>query len=194
MGVGRLVATALAVTSLALTCTSCRDSAPSTAGASASSSPAPRLGGPRIAAAPVPHGAMSRLERPVAARIAAVARRQGLRLDYLHCPAWDHTMPMRLTCTGWFDGVTAEVLLRLHRVAYGSVVFDARIGRGVIATSALVRRLREHGAEHVDCGRVPAYPARVGLEVVCATGTGSSRRYVTATVTDTSGAVAILHD
>ena len=194
MGVGRLVATALALATLALGA-ACTGGDPPAAGAADSPAPAARpVGGPAVDPVPTPGAAMSRLERPVAARIAAVARRQGLTLDYLDCPAWDHAMPGRMTCRGWFDGVTADVLLRLHRVSGGSVVFDARIGAGVIATRALVRRLRERGEEQVDCGNVPAYPARVGLEVVCRTGPADAPGYVTATVTDAKGSVAIVDD
>jgi hypothetical protein len=135
---------------------------------------------------------MSSLERPVAARLARVAARQGLHLDYLRCPRWDHAMPGRLTCTGWFDGVAADVEVRLRPVVGGSLEFDARIGDGVVATRTLVRRIEQHGGTHVDCGTTPAYPARVGLEVVCATGPQAHRHYVVATVTDRAGSVEIV--
>lgn len=161
------------------------------AGRRGSPSAAPALGGPPAGISAPPTTLMDRLERPVAARLARQARAQGLTLDYLDCPGWDHTMPSRLVCTGWFDGVPTEVRVRLRYVAGGSVTFDATIGDGVIATRNLVGRLRDRGYADANCGDRAAYPARVGLQVVCAVGSGAARRYLVATVTSRSGGVVI---
>jgi hypothetical protein len=134
---------------------------------------------------------MTRLERPIAARLAHEAAAEGLGLDYLRCPPWDGRMPHRLRCTGWFDGVRAPVLVRLTTLAGGSLGFDARIGPGVVATANLVEELRTHGYTHVDCGDRPAYPSRVGLRLVCGVTEHGTRRYVVATVGSRSGAVSI---
>ena len=190
MVVARFVATVLALPALALGAAACSGDPPPAA--APSQRPVPTPGGPTVAAASPPARPMTRLERPVASRLARVAALQGLHLDYLHCPRWDHAMPGRLTCTGWFDGVTADVEVRLRQVAGGSLEFEARIGHGVVATRTLVRRIEQHGATDVDCGSTPAYPARVGLKVVCATGPAAHRHYVVATVTDPAGSVEIV--
>lgn len=158
---------------------------------SPSSQVAPRLGGPAFEPVPVPTQPMGRLERPIAASLAAKARAEGLTLDYLACPTWDRAMPHRLRCTGYFDGVKAPVLVRIATVAGGSVAFDAEIGNGVVSTRNLVRHLHRHGFTDVDCGDRAAYPSRTGLRVVCAVSRNGSRKYVVATVTNGSGAVAI---
>ncbi len=155
------------------------------------SSPTRAVGGPQVPPAAVPTTPMDSLERPIAAQLRRRAAAEGLHLGYLACPHWDHHMPARLTCTGYFDGVRAPVLVRLTDLPGGSVSFDAHIGHGVVATHNLVAELRAHGYHDVDCGDRPAYPARVGLKVVCGVRDGAQHRYVVATVTDRSGGVSI---
>lgn len=159
----------------------------------ASARPAPRLGGPPFQPAPVPRRPMNRLERPIAAHLAHQATAEGLTVEYLHCPRWDGSMPRRLTCTGYFDGVRAPVLVRLTTVVGGSVGFDAQIGPGVVATRNLVDQLRDHGYTGVDCGDQAAYRSYAGLRLVCAVTDHGTRKYVVALVENRSGAVTI-HD
>ena len=190
MVLARLVATALVLPVLALGLAGCTSDQPRTAAHLARATPTP--GGPSTAPDPAPVGPMSPLEQAVAARLRGVARHHGLLLQHLRCPAWDHRMPGRVRCTGWFSGVRADVQVRLTRVAGGSLLFDAWIGDGVVATRQLVRRLEQRGATDVDCGATAAYPARVGLRIVCAGGPVAHRHYWVATVTDTSGSVRIV--
>ncbi len=172
----------------------CQGSAPQPgASGTASSVQPPRLGGPQLRPAPTPHKPMSRLERPIASRLARKAAEEGLTLGYLSCPRWDGGMPKRLRCTGWFDGVKAPVLVQISTVVGGSVTFDARIGHGVVATQNLVGLLRGRGYTGVDCGHQAAYPSRAGLRLVCAVHRHGTRSYVVAVVRDATGAVAI-HD
>ncbi len=159
--------------------------------ASAPASPVPRPGGPSFRPVPVPSAPMDRLERPIAARLAARAARDGLTLDYLACPSWDGRMPERIRCTGYFDGVTASVRVRLTSLPGGSVGFDANIGKGVVSTHRLVEQLRGRGYRDVDCGDRAAYPARVGLRLVCAVSRHGHRSFVVATVTSRAGGVTI---
>lgn len=191
-GLGRLVALAPLLAVLTVGCSGSggvTDRAAS--GSSSSARPAPRLGGPSFRPAPVPKRPMNGLERPIAARLAGEATGEGLRLDYLDCPRWDRAMPRRLTCVGYFDGVRAQVLVRLRTMAGDAVGFDAEIGAGVIATRNLVERLRDHGYTHVDCGDRAAYRSVAGLRLVCAVVERGTRKYVVATVQNRSGAVAI---
>ena len=156
-----------------------------------SSRAAPHLGGPSVDPVPVPDRPMDHLEKPIAHRLAPQAAAEGLSLDYLACPSWDGRMPERMRCTGYLDGVTAQVRVRLRAVAGHSIAFDAKIGDGVVATHNLVAQLRGHGYTRVDCGDRPAYRSRVGLKLVCAVTDHGHRKYVVATVTDRSGEVAI---
>ena len=166
---------------------------PGASGAASPAPPPPRLGGPSFRPAPAPGTPMDRLERPIAARLADKAAREGLTLGYLACPKWDGGMPRRLRCHGWFDGVKAPVLVHIGTVAGRSITFDARIGPGVVATHNLVDQLRGRGYSHVDCGRQAAYRSRVGLRIVCSVQAHGRRSYVVAVVRNGSGAVAI-HD
>jgi len=190
MEVARLVATVLVLPTLALGAVACSSDPPRAAAHLARSTPTP--GGPSTAPDVAPTEPMSPLEQAVSARLRGVARQHGLRLEHLRCPAWDHRMPGRVRCAGWFSGVRADVLVRLTRVTGGSLLFDAWIGDGVVATRQLVRRLEQRGQADVDCGNVPAYPARVGLRIVCASGPVGQRHYWAATVTNRSGAVRIV--
>jgi len=151
----------------------------------------PKLGGPYLAPAHLPAGPMNRIEKPIAARLAKQARAQGLRLDILDCPPWDMSVPGRLRCMAYLDGIPTPVLVHLAAVEGGSIGFDATLGHGVIATQKLVEELHRHGYTHVDCGDVAAYPSRVGLRVVCQVSHGGDEQYVAATVTDRSGGMAI---
>jgi hypothetical protein len=134
---------------------------------------------------------MDELERPIAARLADQVRRDGLTLSYLDCPDWNGRTPRRLTCTGYFDGVTGDVRVRLTSTDSGAVTFDATLADGLIATRSQVDRLERQGFTDARCGDTPAYPARVGLRVVCAVHHGGGRRLVVARVTDRSGEVDI---
>lgn len=195
-GLARLVALVPLLAVLTAGCSGSGGATDGPAAASSSSSstrPAPRLGGPSFRPAPVPKRPMNGLERPIAARLAHKATAEGLSLDYLDCPRWDRAMPRRLTCTGYFDGVRAPVLVRLTTVVGGAVGFDAEIGPGVVATRNLVERLQDHGYTHVDCGDRAAYRSLAGLRLICAVVDHGTRKYVVATVKDRSGAVAI-HD
>ena len=55
-----------------------------------------------------PSRAMDSLEKPVHARLAAQIAGQGLTLTYLDCPHWDGTVPQRMTCRGYVDGLVAH--------------------------------------------------------------------------------------
>ena len=152
----------------------------------------PALGG----VAPDPHSPptkpMDSLERPVHARLAAQVARQGLTLAYLDCPRWNGTVPTLITCRGYVDGLVARVRVRLKAAVEGRAVsFDARLLGGVISTWSLEGTLRRRGWTGVDCGDQPAYPARVGAEIVCHVERASGDRFVVATVTDGSGAVMV---
>ncbi|MGZ4534872.1 MAG: hypothetical protein ACXVXE_04960 [Nocardioidaceae bacterium] len=152
--------------------------------------PSPTLGSSAAWRTP-PTRPMDDLEKPIARQLAGQVRDEGLDLDYLDCPTWHHRVPSRLRCTGYFNGVTAKVLVRLHAMTTGAVRFDAVLQHGVVATRNLVARLRRDGYTHVDCGRAPAYPATRGRRIVCAGRERGARRYVVATVTDRAGSVTI---
>ncbi len=190
MALPRLLALALA-TALALSACSGGTAPVHPAEPDAAPSASPRLGGPTIDPAAVPSSSMDGVEKPVAARLRREAATEDLTLDYLDCPRWNGGMPKHLTCTGYFDGVRAAVEVRLTRLPGGSVGFDARIAAGLVATSRLVSRLREHGYHDVDCGDRAAYPSRPGLTIRCAVVQDGQRSYVVATVMDRSGGVSI---
>ncbi|MGH3443900.1 MAG: hypothetical protein ACRDPB_00860 [Nocardioidaceae bacterium] len=169
-------------------------SSAATSGASPVPSPPPHLGGPAPAPVSPPATPMTRLEKSVAHRIAERVAAQGLDVAYLDCPKWHGDLPRRLSCTGYLDGVTATVRVRLHRVTGSALSYDATLGEGVFATRTLVDQLGQQGFHHVDCGSRPAYPTRVGERIVCAVSSREqlgSVKYVVATVTDKHGAVRI---
>ena len=153
--------------------------------------PHPHLGGPPVPTHRPPSGRMDALERPVAAQLARQVRRQGLTLDYLHCPPWHGHRSEDLTCTAYVDGVVGHVDLRLHRGAAGAVDFQATMLGGVISTHNLVERLQRAGYSAVDCGSRPAYPADPGTRLVCSVQRHGHQKYVVATVVNRSGAVDI---
>src|SRR6476620_6175214 len=100
-----------------------RDPAPrGSSSATRSPSAPPSLGGPATSARAVPAGPMNSVERPVAAQLAGKIRRQGLTLDYLDCPAWDGTVPARMTCSAYLDGVVARVHVHLRAAVEGRAV------------------------------------------------------------------------
>jgi len=135
---------------------------------------------------------MDDLERPVHRRLAAQVAGQGLTLTYLDCPRWDGSVPARMVCKGYVDGLVARVAVHLRAAVNGKAVgFDARLLDGVIATRKLERTLRRQGWSRAECGDVPAYPARVGIRIVCHVHRSGDDRYVVATVSDRSGAVMI---
>lgn len=148
------------------------------------------VGGPAFDAATPPPGPMSAWERKVRTRLGRQLRDDGLTLDHLACPEVQHT-PARLTCDGYVDGVVAQVHVRLARWHDGTVEFDAELGDGVVSTANLADRLAAGASGPVDCGRTPAYPARVGARIVCSVRRADGTAYVVATVTDRSGAVEI---
>lgn len=133
---------------------------------------------------------MNELERPIVTRLKATIAGQGLTLDYLECPKWDGKAPRRLTCTGYLDGVRADVRVRLTRTTT-SVNFDAELQNGVLATANLVKQLKRDGYQAIDCGDVAAYPTVVGSELVCSVSRGPRTKYVVATVLDKAGTVEI---
>jgi hypothetical protein len=170
----------------------CTEDHHSGARARTTDSSTPRLGGPRLHARQAPHTAMDRLERPVAQRLARRVAGEGLSLTYLDCPRWDGHMPTHLTCRGYLDGVVGRVEVSLHAPVRGHAVdFEARLAGGVVATRTLEETLREKGLRRPDCGRIPAYPARVGLQVVCRVGPPGFVRYVVARVRDGDGTVLV---
>jgi len=134
---------------------------------------------------------MDRLERTVAARLAPRLEGEGLTLVHVDCPRWSGTVPARMVCRGYVDGVVGGVEVRLTRGHAGSVQFEAWLEDGVVATTRLVRRLEREGWSEVDCGSTPAYPARTGLRIVCRVHEGGTASYVVATVTGRDGEVRI---
>ena len=150
-----------------------------------------RLGGPEPTPTTPPEEPMDRLEEPIAKRLAVRVRDEGLRLEYVDCPHWSGSVPAAMVCDGYVDGVLGEVEVELTRAAGGGVEYDAWLAEGVLATAVLVRRLEDEGYDAVDCGDTPAYPARVGLRLVCEVEDEGETAYVAATVTDRSGEVEI---
>ncbi len=191
----RVVPAVVASTVLALSvlpgCTA--DEAPPRPAAAASPTVAPSLGAASAAkSAAGPGPKMDKLERPVAKRLAAQIGRQGLTLSSLDCPAWDGTVPEQMTCRAYVDDLVVPVKVDLRAAVQGKAVsFDAELAGGVIATQRLEETLAEQGGSAPDCGEVRAYPAEVGLEIVCRITRDDQERYVVATVSDRSGRVMI---
>lgn len=150
----------------------------------------PSLGAPSPAVSAPPDKPMDDLERPVAERLAPRLEDDGLTLQYVACPRWSGTVPATLTCEGYVDGVVGEVKVELSDGG-GQVEFDAWLVRGVVATTRLVERLEHEGFAGVDCGPTPAYPARLGLRIVCRVRGEQDVSHVVATVTDRAGHVQI---
>jgi hypothetical protein len=152
--------------------------------------PAPSIGAESPVASATPSRPMDRLEQPVADRLAPRLRDEGLTLEYVDCPRWSGSRRVVMRCKGYVDGVVGEVEVELseHR---GHLEFDAWLSRGVVATSRLVERLQDQGHTSVDCGEVPAYPARQGMTIVCRVEDAGVTSHVVATVTGRSGAVEI---
>ncbi len=161
--------------------------------AAASPTVAPSLGAPVAATrAAAPDTEMDELERPVAKRLAAQVGRQGLSLSSLDCPAWDGTVPEQMTCQAHIDGLVVRVRVHLKAAVQGKAVsFDAELASGVIATQRLEETLAEPGGAAPDCGTTRAYPAEVGLKIVCRVTRDAADQYVVATVSDRSGRVMI---
>lgn len=134
---------------------------------------------------------MDALERPVADRLAPELSDEGLSLEYVDCPAWSGEVPFETECTGYVDGVVGDIEVALSHGADGAVEFDARLTEGVVSTSRLVDRLEREGWVGVDCGSTPAYPARLGMRILCRVHEGATSSYVVATVTDRRGEVEI---
>jgi hypothetical protein len=179
-------------TSAAALLTGCHDQPAPRPAAAPSSQVTPALGGQLAAAHRPPDRPMNQLERPVHARLAAQVAGQGLTLTYLDCPPWDGSVPSRMTCTAYVDGVLARVAVHLKAAVEGKAVsFDASLLDGVIATRKLEATLRRQGWQRADCGDAPAYPATPGSRIVCRVSRASGDRFVQATVTDRSGAVMI---
>jgi hypothetical protein len=153
--------------------------------------PQAHLGASRLTPSPTPKQAMDDLERPVAQRLAPRLQDDGLTLQYVDCPSWSGAVPVVLRCKGYVDGVVGEVLVQLTHRAGGRVEFDARLGKGVLAMTRLVRRLQREGYGNVDCGSRPAYPTHIGMHIVCSVQRGGEVHHVVATVVDRNGAVRI---
>lgn len=134
---------------------------------------------------------MDEIERTVAGRLADQVAAQGLRLTYVDCPRWDGTVPGRMACRAYLDGLVTMVQVRLTAAPRSTVGFDARLDGGLVATRNLERTLAERGWPDVDCGALPAYPAHVGDAIVCRVRRGGADKYVVATVSSRSGEVRI---
>ena len=155
------------------------------------SPPPPRLGGPSQAPSAAPKEPMDRLETAVTQRLNTRLGDDGLRLQHVECPHWDGTVPRRLQCEGYVDGVVGEVGVELTSGEDGRIEFDAELAAGVVATTRLVDRLDHEGYADVRCGKDAAYPAEPGLRIVCRARRGGETVHVVATVTDHQGAVKI---
>lgn len=160
-------------------------------GSDHTSSP-PRPGAPPPVPSSPPAEPMDGLEQPVADRLAPELSDDGLTLEYVDCPPWAGEVPHHTECVGYVDGVVGDVAVELSRGRGGSVEFDAWLSEGVVATSRLVDRLEQEGWSEVECGETPAYPARVGLRIVCRAQERSETSYLVATVTDRRGEVEIV--
>ncbi len=154
----------------------------------------PRLGGRPPAHQESPTEAMNGLERPVAERLARQIAADGLTLEHLDCPRWDHVLPGRMTCTGYVDGLVARIRVDLSASRQGEVRFGARMVDGMVATRKLERTLLRLGWTGPDCGQVAAYPARPGSRIRCRVTRSGRSRYVVATVDDRAGGVSIAAD
>lgn len=151
----------------------------------------PSLGAQSPAASTPPRAPMDDLERPVAERLAPRLEDDGLTLEYVDCPRWSGGVPDVLTCKGYVDGVVGAVRVELSGEDRESVEFDAWLDHGVVATERLVERLEAEGYVEVDCGPTPAYPARLGMRIVCRVRGEDDVLHVVATVTDRAGHVQI---
>lgn len=154
----------------------------------------PRLGGATPVHHEPPTEEMNRLERPVAERLARQIASDGLTLEHLECPPWDHRLPGRMTCKGYVDGLVSHVRVDLAATKHGGVSFGARMTTGVVATRKLERTLLRQGWSGPDCGEVAAYPARLGSRIRCRVTRSGRPRYVVATVDDRAGGVSIAVD
>jgi hypothetical protein len=163
------------------------------AGCSPASAPPvePAAGGVEPTTQPPPAAPMDDVERRVVGVLGARVRDDGLTLEHLSCPSWRGRLPAELSCSGWFDGVKGSVTVRLRAGPHGSVVYDARLTGGVVATHLVVERLRAEGFVDVDCGTLPAYPATAGTELVCLVTRDGEHGHVVATVADRDGSVTI---
>ncbi len=170
-----------------------RTTSTSTSASSPAPVPAPALGGPTPRPHRPPAQAMDSLERPIAEQLARRIAVDDLRLDYLDCPHWDHTVPSTMTCQGYVDGLVAPVQVRVQAAAGRGVSFDARLSSGMVATSRLETMLRHDGWDAADCGDVAAYPASVGTRIVCRVQRDAEVDYVVATVRSRVGRVTISH-
>jgi hypothetical protein len=193
MGLAPLLLSLAVVTVLVAGCDAAPAGSSRSPGSPATGSPRPPVvGGEAPREKQPPSTPMDSLERPVHARLAAQIAGQGLTLTYLDCPHWDGTVPRRLTCRGYVDGLVARVAVHLKAAVQGKAVsFDARLLGGVIATRKLESTLRRQGWKEADCGGRAAYPAETGARIVCHVRRPADDRYVVATVTDRSGAVMI---
>lgn len=151
----------------------------------------PRLGAPSPTTSTPPAGPMDMVERSVAKRLASRLEDEALTLEYVDCPPRKAERPSALTCTGYVDGLVVPVGVQLSRGGHGGTEFDAWLGEGIVATARLVGRLEREGYAHVDCGSVRAYPARLGMRIVCRVRRHGGVGYLVATVTDRHGAVRI---
>ena len=152
----------------------------------------PRLGAPAPAPVQAPSAPMNKLEKPVAARLAAQVADQGLSLSYLDCPRWSGRVPARMVCRAYLDGVVASVRVHLRAAVAGKAVgFDAALADGIIATRKLERTLRGQGWTSADCGTRAAYAAVVGTRIVCRVQRKAQERFLVARVTDRDGQVMI---
>lgn len=140
---------------------------------------------------PIPDVPMDPVEDPIADHLAERVRAEGLTLAYVDCPPWSGSVPARMTCDGYLDGVVGQVKVELTRGADGAVEYDAWLEEGVLATDRLVQRLEDEAYSAVDCGETAAYPARVGLRLVCAVEDDGVTSYVAATVLHADGEVRI---
>ncbi len=134
---------------------------------------------------------MDALERPVAERLARQIAGEDLTLGYLDCPHWDGTVPSAMTCQGYVEGLVTQVQVHLLAARGRRILFDARLGTGVVATRRLEDTLRSGGWTAADCGDVAAYPARVGTRIVCRVRRDTDVNYVVATVRSHAGRVTI---
>lgn len=133
---------------------------------------------------------MDLAEKAIAAKLSHELRGQDLSVEYLDCPASDRTTPKTMTCRGYVDGVAADVRVRLMGPPE-SLRFDARLGKGIVATSNLVRRLAAEGYHQIDCGERSAYQTVVGHQIVCSVTRNDNQKHVVATVTTDGGEVEI---
>jgi hypothetical protein len=164
-------------------------------GDAGSSAPAPSgrgtPGGPSISPSAAPGRPMDDVERPVADRLAPRLEDDGLTLEYVDCPDWSGAVPASLQCRAFVDGVVAPATVQISREDGSRLVFDAWLDHGVVSTARLVERLEAQGYAEVDCGEVPAYPARAGTRIMCEVDGGAGAGHVVATVVDARGHVRI---